>query len=81
MPGDPQDHRSGCRNPGCSVARDGWSGNTAYIRSDRALSHVPVIMLSVKSSELDKEAGNNDFLIESIRYVGYRHRGPSPELA
>jgi len=45
------------------------------------LSHVPVIMLSVKSSELDKEAGNNDFLIESIRYVGYRHRGPSPELA
>jgi hypothetical protein len=28
-----------------------------------------------------KKAGSNDFLIESIRYVGYRYRGHSPELA
>lgn len=27
-----------------------------------------------------KKAGNNDFLIESIRYVGYRYRSHNPEL-
>jgi DNA-binding response OmpR family regulator len=28
-----------------------------------------------------KKAGSNDFLIESIRYVGYRYRGHRPALA
>ena len=43
-----------------------------HIRSDRALDHVSVIMLSVKSSEIDNvvglELGADDYIGKPIRY-------------
>jgi DNA-binding response OmpR family regulator len=67
------------KNPGRVLTRDEildaiW-GNEYALETRTVDVHIRRLRMKFK------KAGNSDFLIESIRYVGYRYRGPSLELA
>jgi DNA-binding response OmpR family regulator len=67
------------KNPGRALTRneilDAIWGNEYALETRTVDVHIRRLRMKFK------KAGSNDFLIESIRYVGYRYRGHSPALA